>query len=86
MLFDGPCLRLLTPETINGEIPKMENGKIVYREDFVPLTARKQFEKKNAWFDKIGKPHLKRIIEVVGLPEDDNREVIEAVAAKKSKK
>lgn len=46
-MFKGDYLRVLTPETIDGVVPKTVNGRVVYKESHLPVTARKFIEKKN---------------------------------------
>lgn len=66
MYFTGPYLRVTTPKTTNGLIPLIRNGQQVVREDFLPLSARKQLESKNRRLSKNGNNHLVMEIEVVG--------------------
>lgn len=66
MYFTGPYLRVLTPRTTNGIVPLIIDGEQQYREDFLPLTARKQLESKNTRLVKSGNKHLVAIIEEVG--------------------
>lgn len=66
MYFTGPYLRVTTPKTTNGLIPLIRNGQQVLREDFLPLSARKQLEAKNRRLSKNGNNHLVMEIEVVG--------------------
>lgn len=66
MYFTGPYLRITTPRTTNGIIPKLQNGQQVFKETFLPLSAKKQIEKKNARLIKRGFKHLVSTIEVVG--------------------
>lgn len=66
MYFTGPYLRITTPRTTNGIIPKLQNGQQLSKETFLPLSARKQIEKKNARLVKRGFKHLVSTIEVVG--------------------
>lgn len=66
MYFNGTYLRVLTPRTTNGMIPKTVNGEVQYRETLLPLSAKKQMEKKNARLTKHGFKHLVSIIEEVG--------------------
>jgi hypothetical protein len=62
MFFDGPYLRVLTPETIDGINVKMMNDRVVFKESHLPLTAKKHLERKNLKLPK----HLQKKIEVVG--------------------
>lgn len=80
-LSDG-YLRVLSPETVNGVIPKQDprTGQPVYREDHLPLSAQKQLEKKNL---KLA-PYLRKIIEVV-LPGSQEVKLSPKVAAKMTK-
>lgn len=66
MYFTGPYLRVTTPRTTNGLIPKLNNGQQQFKETFLPLSARKQLERKNARLVKRGFKHLVATIEVVG--------------------
>jgi hypothetical protein len=61
MNFKGNYLRVLTPRTTDGVTPQMENGRLVYKEDFLPLSARPHLETQNAKLPEI----LKKKIEVV---------------------
>lgn len=61
MPFKGPYLRVKTPITTNGISPLTDGGAIKYREDHLPLSAKKALEAKNAK----RQPHLKMIIEEV---------------------
>lgn len=78
MYFTGPYLRVTTPKTTNGIIPKMNNGQQEVNETFLPLSARKQLESKNRRLLKNGFQHLIAEIEVVGdapvvVPEPTKR-------------
>lgn len=66
MYFTGPYLRVTTPKTTNGIVPKMNNGQQEVTETFLPLSARKQLESKNRRLLKNGYQHLVAEIEVVG--------------------
>lgn len=66
MYFTGPYLRVTSPKTTNGLIPLIRNGQQVKREDFLPISARKQLEAKNRRLQKNGNNHLVMEIEVVG--------------------
>lgn len=58
---NGHYLQVLTPQTIDGNVPLMVNGKQQYKESHLPLTARKRLEARNA-----KRPaHLKHIINEV---------------------
>lgn len=61
MFFDGPYLRVLTPETSDGVNLMMVKDKKVYRESHLPLTARKHLERKNLKLPE----HLRHKIEEV---------------------
>ena len=65
MYFQGPHLRVSTPVTSNGIIPKMEGGQIAYRIDFLPMSAKAALEKKNQRLVKAGQGHLQMKIEIV---------------------
>lgn len=45
--FKGDYLRVQTPITSDGVSPVVENDRIKYREDHLPITARKMLEQKN---------------------------------------
>lgn len=45
--FKGDYLRVRTPLTSDGVSPIVENDRIKYREDFLPLSAKRMLEKKN---------------------------------------
>lgn len=65
-LFKGSHLRVLTPETVDGRTPKMdEDGRIIYKEMPLPLSARRDLETQNKDLPDI----LKKKIEVVGSVE-----------------
>lgn len=61
-IFEGPYLRVLTPQTIDGSNVLIQNDKVVYKETHLPLTAKKQFERKNLKLPK----HLQHKLEVIG--------------------
>lgn len=71
MYFTGSYLRVTTPVTTNGVIPKLQDGRQVTKETFLPLTAKKKLEAKNRRLSKRGFQHLVSTIEVVsdGTPE-----------------
>jgi hypothetical protein len=75
MYFTGSYLRVTTPVTTNGIIPKLNNGQQVFKETFLPLSAKKALEKKNARLTRKGFGHLISQIEVVsdGTPEKPKR-------------
>lgn len=58
---NGHYLQVLTPQTIDGNVPLMVNGKQQYKESHLPLTARKRMEARNAKRP----PHLRHIINEV---------------------
>lgn len=65
--FKGKYLRVQTPITTNGILQKIgSDGKAEYEETFLPLSAKKELEKKNRHLERTGTPHLKAIIEEVG--------------------
>jgi hypothetical protein len=64
--FKGPYLRVTTPVTTNGLLQLVVNGVAQYEETFLPLTAKKELEKKNRHLERTGTPHLMAKIEVVG--------------------
>jgi len=77
MVFKGNYLRVSTPRTTDGVTPQMQDGRLVYKEDFLPLTARPDLEKQNEKLPEI----LRKIIEVV--KNDDQGNPVPAKAAKK---
>ena len=62
----GAYLRVITPVTTNGTTPLLINGVQQTEETFLPLTAKKELEKKNRHLERTGSGHLKMILEVVG--------------------
>lgn len=71
-LFKGDYLRVLSPITTNGMIPKMgSDGRVLMREDHLPVTARKKLEQKNLKLPE----HLRKKIELVPAyrPENEKR-------------
>lgn len=75
--FDGPYLRVLTPKTSNGVTPIIDEmtGKVVYREDHLPLSAKKGLEKENKYLPN----HLKHKIEEVGAYYPPNQTFVTPV-------
>lgn len=67
MYFNGPHLRVTEPVTSNGILPVTVNGRVQEKVTFMPLTAQKLLEKKNARLRKTGNGHLAAKIEVVGI-------------------
>ena len=61
----GKHLRVDWPETTNGIIQKLENGREVRKTDFFPMTALKALEAKNARLKKTGYAHLAMNITIV---------------------
>lgn len=64
-LFPGKYLRVLSPRTVDGITPQMENDKLVFKEDHLPLSAKAFLEKQNENLPEI----LKKRIEIVGGEE-----------------
>lgn len=62
----GSYLRVITPVTTNGNLPLLKNGKQETEETFLPLTAKRHMERKNARLTKNGFGHLVAKIEIVG--------------------
>lgn len=61
-MFEGPYLRVLTPRTTDGvSLVIGEDGKVVYKETHLPLSAKAGLEEIN----KTTLPHLQKIIQVV---------------------
>lgn len=63
----GACLRVTTPVTTNGVLPLLVNGQQQTEETFLPITAKRQLERKNARLLKNGFGHLVAKIEIVGI-------------------
>lgn len=61
----GSYLRVTTPVTTNGTTPLLVNGVQQTEETFLPLTAKKDLEKKNKHLERTGSGHLVMKIEVV---------------------
>ena len=68
MVFNGNYLRVSTPRTTDGVTPQMQDGRLVYKEDFLPLTAKADLEKQNEKLPEI----LRKVIEVVKNDEHGN--------------
>ena len=69
MLFKGSYLRVSSPITSNGTNIKLdETGRAMYRETFLPLSARKELENQNKKLPE----HLRKKIEVVHDSLDPN--------------
>jgi hypothetical protein len=64
--FKGPYLRVTTPVTTNGTTPLLINGVQQTEETFLPLTAKKELDKKNKHLERTGSSHLVMKIEIVG--------------------
>lgn len=61
-LFKGEYLRVLSPVTTDGTTPKIgHDGRMIYKEDHLPVTALKMLEKKNLKLPE----HLRKKIELV---------------------
>jgi len=67
-MFNGNYLRVSTPRTTDGVTPQMQDGRLVYKEDFLPLTARGDLDKQNEKLPEI----LRKVIEVVKNDEHGN--------------
>lgn len=61
----GAYLRVTTPKTTNGLLPETKNGVVQTEETFLPMTAKRHLERKNARIAKTF-PHLVAKIEIVG--------------------
>ena len=62
MYFQGTYLRVLKPRTSNGINPIIDGeGRMDYKETFLPLSAKKRLEKINSKLPQ----HLKMKIETV---------------------
>lgn len=60
-LLGDAYLRVYTPKTSDGRTPKIVNGIQQFREDHLPLTARKHIERKNRKLPEV----LQKKIEIV---------------------
>lgn len=61
-LYQGDYLRVMTPETTDGMTPVIGlDGRVVYRQDDLPLSIQKELEKENLKLPM----HLRKKIEVV---------------------
>lgn len=83
MYFTGPYLRVTTPKTTNGIIPKLHNGQQEVAETFLPLSARKALEAKNRRLEKNGFRHLMMEIEVVGGSQPVSSAPVKTVRTKR---
>src|SRR5688572_10223757 len=61
----GSYLRVTTPKTTNGIIPATVDGQVQTKETFLPLSAKKKIEAKNARLVRNGFKHLAAKVEVV---------------------
>jgi len=68
MVYTGNYLRVLTPRTVDGVTPEMENDRLVLKEAFMPLTALRELEEQNKRLPEI----LRKRIEIVTDDEDGN--------------
>lgn len=84
MVFKGNYLRVLTPRTTDGVTPEMgEDGRLVYKESFLPHSALKDLNEQNLKLPEI----LKKRIEVVKNDEHGTPvPVVNNKAANTSKK
>lgn len=64
MIFPKGTLRVVSPVTEDGNRPKIVDGMPVYKETFLPKTAKRNLERQNNNLPN----HLKKKIEVL---EDD---------------
>src|SRR5688572_28422269 len=72
MFKNGSYLRVTTPKTTNGIIPATENGTVLTKETFLPLSAKKKIEAKNARLNRNGFQHLVAKVEVVNGTDPKN--------------
>lgn len=80
-MIKGDCLRVLSPKTEDGNRPRIgPDGRIVYKEEFLPLTAKRALDRQNNRLPN----HLKKVIEVVTTSEVVTSQPI-AEVPKKSK-
>lgn len=65
-MIKGDCLRVLSPKTEDGNRPRIgPDGRIVYKEEFLPLTAKRALDRQNNRLPN----HLRKVIEVVTTSE-----------------
>ena len=62
----GQYLRVTCPVTTNGTTPLLIDGRQQTEVTFLPLTAKKELEKKNRHLERTGSAHLIMKIEIVG--------------------
>ena len=83
MIFPKGTLRVVSPVTEDGNRPKIVDGMPVYKETFLPKTAKRALERQNNNLPN----HLKKKIEVLEedyvLPDQGAQQV--AVAPEKPK-
>lgn len=83
-MFKGDYLRVLTPITSDGVQLAVVDGQVQYREDHLPLTARKTLERKNAKLPE----SLRKKIEVVSnapyKPQEVSQEIKKGGRPKKN--
>lgn len=61
-MFSNGTIRVLSPKTVDGNRPKIgADGRIEYKEEFLPITAKRPLERQNNRLPD----HLKKKIEVV---------------------
>lgn len=70
MFFKGNYLRVLTPKTTDGVNLVLDNDTRVYKEDFLPLSARRDLELQNKYLPDV----LKKKIEVVSSDSISQKE------------
>lgn len=64
MIFPKGTLRVVSPVTVDGNRPKIVDGKQVYKETYLPKTAKKALDNQNKRLPE----HLRKKIEI--LQED----------------
>lgn len=76
MIFPKGTLRVVSPVTEDGNRPKIVDGMPVYKETFLPKTAKRMLERQN---DRLPN-HLKKKIEVLdedyAVPEQGAQQVV----------
>jgi hypothetical protein len=62
-IYNGDYMRVLTPETTDGQNLRIVNDRVVYKESHMPFneTAKKMLEQENLRLP----PHLRHKIEIV---------------------
>lgn len=62
MIFPKGTLRVVSPVTVDGNRPKIVDGMQVYKETYLPKTAKRSLDNQNKRLPE----HLRKKIEVLG--------------------